>query len=126
MKAETPHSFCASRTLVSGRGSEQRTCGQLSSGVQGRSPWGESPQAFDYKRKLVTLRFAGVAVKAETPSLWLRLRRAVLRDRLAGWWLHWQQCTVIAQAFTRATGGGDGIAEVMEGVEIREAVVLAA
>src|SRR5437764_15442613 len=42
------------RAVVSGRRPEQQTRGQLWSGVQGRSPWGESPQAFDYTRKLVT------------------------------------------------------------------------
>jgi hypothetical protein len=31
----------------------QRRYGQVWSGVQGRSLWGESPQAFDYKRKVV-------------------------------------------------------------------------
>src|SRR5262249_16909719 len=38
-------------------------------GVQGRSPWGESPQAFDYIRKLVTKRPAGFRENRPSHSL---------------------------------------------------------
>src|SRR5207302_10127710 len=66
------------RAVVSGRRPEQQTRGQLWSGVQGRSPWGESPQAFDYTRKLVTC--PGLRAAAQHRILWLRLRRAVISE----------------------------------------------
>src|SRR5438105_3660490 len=69
------------RAVVSGRRPEQQTRGQLWSGVQGRSPWGESPQAFDYTRKLVTC--PGLRAAAQHRILWLRLRRAVASHSLA-------------------------------------------